>query len=84
MQLHSIVATSLFVVSVVALGAAATSLASGAHLGQTGAFFVIAAVCGMLTGRVVAPLLSARVVQTAFALLACSVALLLLQRAWLG
>lgn len=83
-QFHSIVATSLFVVSLVAMGAAAASLASGAQIGQTGLFFVVASVCGMCAGRVLAPRLSARMVQTSFALLAASVALLMLHRAWLA
>lgn len=83
-QLHGIVATSLFVVAVVAMGAAFTSLATGAHLGLSGLFFVMASVCGMFAGRAVAPLLSVKTIQTFFAVLAISVALLLLYRAWLA
>ena len=81
-QLHGIVATSLFVVAIVAMGSAITSLATGSNVEQTGVFFVTASVCGMFAGRYVAPLLSAKTVQTAFAVLAMCVAILLLYRAW--
>ena len=81
-QPHGTVATSLFVIALVTLAAAATSLAAGARLDQSGVMFVLAAVGGMVIGRKVSPRLSAHTVQTSFSLLAIAVAMTLLHRAW--
>lgn len=81
-QPHGTVATSLFVIALVTMGAAATSLAAGARLDQSGVLFVLAAVGGMVIGRKVSPRLSASTVQTSFSLLAIAVAMTLLHRAW--
>jgi len=81
-QPHGTVATSLFVIALLTMGAAATSFAVGARLDQAGVLFVLGAAGGMVIGRKLSPGLSARTIQTSFALLAIAVAMTLLYRAW--
>lgn len=81
-KVHGIVATSLFVIAMVSIGTTANALRSGAQLGMAGTWFISAAVLGMLGGRVVAPKLPARMLQTCFALLCIAVGFGMLYRTW--
>ncbi|GGC11681.1 UPF0721 transmembrane protein [Oxalicibacterium flavum] len=64
---HASVATSLMVIALVSGFSAATMLLGSVAVGATGWLFVVAALCGMLAGRVWQPHVPARPLQRVFA-----------------
>jgi uncharacterized membrane protein YfcA len=83
-RIHGIVATSLFVVALVSIGATASALQAGTRITQIGMLFIASTMTGMVGGRIAAPRLPGRAIQIAFAVLSASVSLLLLWRTWMG
>ncbi|MFA5522492.1 MAG: sulfite exporter TauE/SafE family protein [Castellaniella sp.] len=81
-SLHGVVATSLMLVALVSLSAAATSLARGTAIPPAAWTFAAAAIAGMLAGRIMAARISGRHLQVTFAGVALAVAALMLLRAW--
>lgn len=83
--MHSIVATSLLVIALVGSGSVLTFMLSGQHfpLRQAGGF-VLAAMAGMMVGRILIHRLSARQVQLGFAVFVTLVALGMLLKAWVS
>jgi uncharacterized membrane protein YfcA len=80
-SMHGIVATSLLVIAVVGGGGVLLALAQGARPPlEVTAWFATATGAGMLLGRRLAAHLSARQVQTGFAVLVLGVALLMVSR----
>lgn len=82
-NMHGIVATSLTVIALISISSVAGALASGAQIPSAGWYFIVAAAGGMLAGRLIAPLLRERWLQTGFALITILVSLLLMARAYL-
>jgi uncharacterized membrane protein YfcA len=78
--MHGIVATSLMVIALVSGSAVIGMLIHGVRIGTGGWIFVMAALAGMLLGRVLMPLIPARLLQRIFALVVFAVALFLLIR----
>ena len=81
-KIHGIVATSLFVIAMVSVSTTMNALLSGAQLGLAGGMFIAAAILGMLGGRLVAPRLHARMLQTSFSLLSIAVGVAMLHQTW--
>ncbi|MFY9461185.1 MAG: sulfite exporter TauE/SafE family protein [Aquabacterium commune] len=84
LRVHGIVATSLFVIAMVSLGATTSALLTGPSMSHVGMMFVCSAMGGMVAGRLVSPRLPASVLQTGFALLAIGVAVVLLLHTWIA
>ncbi len=82
-DMHSIVATSLCVIALIAIGTVATLLARGTPITATGWYFVVAAVAGMIVGRLLAAHMPAHFLQGAFAAIAAAVAAILLLRTYM-
>ncbi len=82
LKMHAIVATSLFVVALVALGATAGSVGPDSRLTGTGGIFIAAAALGVVVGRLAAPHLSSRTLQQFFAWLSFAVAAMLMIRSF--
>lgn len=80
--MHGIVATSLAVITLVSGGTVIQSLSQGASIDISGWYFIGATGFGLLIGRALAPKVSSRVLQFAFAALASIVALMLFIRYW--
>jgi uncharacterized protein len=81
LTMHSIVASSLMVMSLVSIGGVANALHQGLHLPlEVTAIFAIATIIGMLIGRRVAHQLPAKTVQQGFASLMIAVAILLMSK----
>lgn len=81
-KMSSIVATSLMLVALVSLSAAASSVLRGAEVPAEGWIFAGAAIAGMLMGRGVAARIPERMMQRAFAGVTVVVACILLLKAW--
>ncbi len=69
LAIQGAVATSLMVVALVACMTVIQSLVQGARIGEDGWYFISASCLGMFTGRLFAPVIPGRVLQTGFALL---------------
>ena len=78
--MHSVVATSLAVITLISAGTVAQSLWHGAVIPVAGWWFIGATIAGLVGGRLLAPRLPAKVLQLGFAVLAVVVAGLLAQR----
>ena len=79
---HAVVATSLMVIALISLTAIIGALYSGVRIPVEGVIFILACMGGMLAGRVVAPKVSAQVLQLGFAALCVLVAGALLYKTW--
>ena len=71
---HAVVATSLMVIALISLTAIIGALYSGVRIPAEGVIFILACMGGMLVGRMVAPKVSAQVLQLGFAVLCVLVA----------
>ena len=81
-RMQGIVATSLLVVALISLGAAAGAVASGSSVTSAGYTFIGAAMAGMALGRLGARLVAGRTLQLGFALLSAAVAVFMAVRAF--
>jgi uncharacterized membrane protein YfcA len=79
-HMQGIVATSLMVVALISLGAAAGAVAAGAALTSAGYGFIAAAMIGMALGRAGARFVAGRTLQLGFATLSAAVAVLMVAR----
>jgi uncharacterized membrane protein YfcA len=80
--MHGTVATSLAVIALISLSTVASLLMRGADISATGWNFVIAAVAGMVAGRLAAAHVPAKWLQATFASLAVAVAFILLVKTY--
>ncbi|MBP6018625.1 MAG: sulfite exporter TauE/SafE family protein [Burkholderiaceae bacterium] len=83
LSMHSIVATSLMVIALIAAFTAAHSIWQGTDIPALGWYFAVAAIAGMVLGRILAPYLPASTLQKAFALVTVLVAGVLMTRTWM-
>lgn len=79
-HMQGIVATSLMVVALISLGAAAGAVASGVALTSAGYGFIAAAMVGMAFGRAGARFVAGRTLQLGFAVLSAAVAVFMVAR----
>ncbi len=82
--MHSVVATSLAVITLISAGTVAQSLWHGAVIPVSGWWFIGATIVGLVAGRALAPRLPAKMLQLSFSVLAVLVAAMLAQRFLLG
>ncbi|WP_317930702.1 sulfite exporter TauE/SafE family protein [Halioxenophilus sp. WMMB6] len=80
LKMHSIVATSLAVITLISTGTVINALLAGARLSGQAWWFIGSTVIGLLIGRAVAPLLSGRVLQLGFSVMATITALMLINK----
>lgn len=80
--MHGTVATSLAVIALISLSTVASLLIQGVNISATGWNFVIAAVVGMVAGRLAAAHVPAKWLQATFASLAVLVAFILLVKTY--
>jgi uncharacterized protein len=80
LNMHSIVATSLAVITLISGGTVIHALIGGAVISAPGWWFVAATSGGLLIGRLLAPRLSAHLLQISFAILAFGVALMMMYK----
>lgn len=83
LRIQGIVATSLLVVALISLGAAAGAVASGSNITSAGYTFIAAAMVGMALGRLGARVVAGRTLQLGFALLSAGVAVFMVIRTFL-
>lgn len=80
LKTHSIVATSLMVIALLSAVTVSIAWSQGMVLGASAWAFVFAALAGMAGGRVLAPRISARMLQRIFSITCVAVAALMLLR----
>ncbi|NYT66163.1 sulfite exporter TauE/SafE family protein [Alcaligenaceae bacterium] len=83
LSMHSIIATSLMVIALISALTAAHSMWQGTTIPALGWYFAVAAIAGMILGRILAPHLPASVLQKGFALVTIVVAGVLITRTWM-
>lgn len=83
-DMRSIISTSLMLIALVSLSAAAGTILHGAVIPALGWVFIVSAIAGMAGGRSVAARLPTLLLQRGFAALTFSVAGLLLARTWIN
>ena len=83
-QMRGIVATSLMVISLISLIGVAGAMHAGVTIGPVGWMFISASIVGMLAGRRLCSLISARTLQVGFASLCVLVAVGMLIKATLS
>lgn len=83
LDMHSIIATSLMAIALIAALTAAHSIWQGTEIPVLGWYFAVAAIAGMVLGRLLAPRLPASTLQKAFAVVTVLVAGVLMTRAWM-
>ena len=82
--MQGVVATSLLVVALISLGAAASAVVGGAAVTSDGYGFIAAAMVGMALGRLGARFVAGRWLQLGFGVLSAAVAVFMLARASAG
>ncbi|TAL91831.1 MAG: sulfite exporter TauE/SafE family protein [Candidimonas sp.] len=81
-EMHSIVATSLMVIALISISTVAGILLAGAHISRTGQIFVVAAIVGMMLGRLTAAHVPAQLLQITFSILTALVSIILLAKTY--
>ena len=76
-RIHAVVSTSLMVVALISLGTLGNLMRQGVSLSSDGLTFIAATLAGMVAGRVIAPRVSAQLLQQGFALLCALVSMMM-------
>ena len=76
-RIHAVVSTSLMVVALVSLGTLGNLMRQGVSLSGDGVLFIAATLAGMIVGRMIAPKVSAQLLQQGFAVLCAAVSVLM-------
>lgn len=84
LDMHSIVATSLMVIALIASVTAAHSIWQGSKIPTLGWYFAVATIAGMVLGRILMPHLPASTLQKGFAMVTMLVAIVLMTRTWIA
>lgn len=82
-RIHAVVSTSLMVVALVSLGTLGNLMRQGVSLSSAGLIFIGATLAGMVVGRVIAPKVSAQLLQQGFAALCAAVSVLMFAKVFL-